>query len=256
MREETSLPLVTSIRVSPSENSSSRLVSVSPKLQHIFLFKGIIVKDYFSNHKRGDIVVTENYESIHPLLGGTNKPLLYRGTGLQLVNYENCQLYNLFKAEPTTFAKNEIKNEVARVGSEISLIAGVQGLNNARALISGGLDFFSVTNLSMDLLLATSRLSRISPNRLLRKTAKSEWITWNTSEKVLKVNKHFSKLEKSCISKLKLKNWIKEPNRGSHTSKRTFKWSSWCWIHGWEFLWPWVTPRKENTRLNSGYFYD
>jgi len=47
------------------------------------------------------------------------------------------------KAEPTSFAKNEIKNEVSRVGTEISLIAGVQGLNNARALISGSLDFFS-----------------------------------------------------------------------------------------------------------------
>jgi len=30
-----------------------------------------------------------------------------------------------------------------RAGSEISFIAGVQGLNNARALISGSLDFFS-----------------------------------------------------------------------------------------------------------------
>jgi hypothetical protein len=60
-----------------------------------------------------------------------------------LVNYENYQLYNLVKAEPATFAKNEIKNEVAKAASEISLIAGVQGLNNARALISGGSDFFS-----------------------------------------------------------------------------------------------------------------
>ena len=88
-------------------------------------------------------MATENYEPIHPFLSNTNKPLLFRGTGLQLVNYENYQLYNLVKAEPTTFAKNEIKNEVTRAGSDISLIAGVQGLNNARALISGGLDFFS-----------------------------------------------------------------------------------------------------------------
>lgn len=60
-----------------------------------------------------------------------------------MVNYENYQLYNLVKAEPTTFAKNEIRSEVTRAGSEISFVAGVQGLNNARALISGGLDFFS-----------------------------------------------------------------------------------------------------------------
>jgi hypothetical protein len=95
-----------SIQVFPSEKFSYLLVSALTKLYTFFLFKGTIVKDYFSNHKRSDIVVTQNYESIHPFLGNTNKPLLYRGTGLQLVNYENYQLYNLVKAEPTTFAKN------------------------------------------------------------------------------------------------------------------------------------------------------
>jgi hypothetical protein len=69
--------------------------------------------------------------------------LIYRGTGLQIVNYENYQLYNLVKAEPTAFAKNAIKNDVTRVGTEISFVTGVQGLNNARAIISGSLDFFS-----------------------------------------------------------------------------------------------------------------
>jgi hypothetical protein len=65
-----------------------------------------LTKDYFSNHKKVDIVVTKNYESLNPFLSNTDRALLYRGTGLQLVNYENYQLYNLIKAEPTTFIKN------------------------------------------------------------------------------------------------------------------------------------------------------
>jgi hypothetical protein len=32
---------------------------------------------------------------------------------------------------------------VTRAGSEITFVAGIQGLNNARALVSGSLDFFS-----------------------------------------------------------------------------------------------------------------
>jgi hypothetical protein len=32
---------------------------------------------------------------------------------------------------------------VLRAGSTISLVAGVQGLNNARAIVAGSLDFFS-----------------------------------------------------------------------------------------------------------------
>jgi hypothetical protein len=94
------------IPVSLSENCFSLLVSILTKLYLLKLFQGTIVKDYFSNHKVADVISTSNFESIHPFLPNTNKPLLYRGTGLQLVNYENYQLYNLIKAEPTTFAKN------------------------------------------------------------------------------------------------------------------------------------------------------
>jgi hypothetical protein len=62
---------------------------------------------------------------------------------MNLVNYENYQLYNLIKAEPTTFSKNYKTGQAIRAGSAITLAAGVQGLNNARALLIGSLHFFS-----------------------------------------------------------------------------------------------------------------
>ena len=71
------------------------------------------------------------------------QPLLYRGIGLNLVNYENHQLYNLIKAEHTTFSKNYKTGQAIRAGTTITLAAGVQGLNNARALLVGSLHFFS-----------------------------------------------------------------------------------------------------------------
>lgn len=62
---------------------------------------------------------------------------------MNLVNYENYQLYNLIKAEPTTFSKNYKTGQAIRAGTAITLAAGVQGLNNARALLIGSLHFFS-----------------------------------------------------------------------------------------------------------------
>jgi hypothetical protein len=62
---------------------------------------------------------------------------------MSLVNYENYQLYNLIKAGHTTFSKNYKNNQAIRAGTSISLVAGVQGLNNARALLAGSLHFFS-----------------------------------------------------------------------------------------------------------------
>lgn len=70
------------------------------------LMQGSRVKDHFSNYKSSDLISTKNYESLHPFLANTRKPLLYRGAALNLVNYENYQLYNLIKTESTTFSKS------------------------------------------------------------------------------------------------------------------------------------------------------
>lgn len=106
---------------------------------------GTVLKDHFSNHGSVRTISTLNYEPISPFFSQNTckKPLLYEGIGLNLVNYENYQLYNLIKAEPTTFSKNEITKVAVRAGTSITLTAGVQGLNNARAILSGSLYFFS-----------------------------------------------------------------------------------------------------------------
>ena len=103
------------------------------------------LKDHFNNHGEVSTVTTMNYETIAPFFSsnGPKRPLLYEGIGLNLVNYENYQLYNLIKAEATTFSKNEDTRVAVKAGTSITLTAGIQGLNNARALFSGSLYFFS-----------------------------------------------------------------------------------------------------------------
>lgn len=39
----------------------------------------------------------------------TDKPLRYQGIGLNLVNFDNYQLYELMHSETTAFTKNYIK---------------------------------------------------------------------------------------------------------------------------------------------------
>lgn len=111
---------------------------------------GTRLKDHFSNHGSVTTVATLNYDQVSPFFnqGAGKKPLLYEGIGLNLVNYDNYQLYNLIKAEPTTFSKNELTKVAVKAGTTISLTVGVQGLNNARAILSGSLFFFSNEALS------------------------------------------------------------------------------------------------------------
>ena len=103
------------------------------------------LKDHFSYHNSVNTVSTLNYDNIAPFFSQNQgkRALLYEGVGLNLVNYENYQLYNLIKAEPTTFSKNEETKMAVKAGRAITLTAGVQGLNNARAILSGSLYFFS-----------------------------------------------------------------------------------------------------------------
>ena len=103
------------------------------------------LKDHFNNHQSSTLIKTSNYEAVSPFFNSQHgkAPLLYRGVGMSLVNYENHQLYGLVNAEPTTFSKDYRSGQAVRAGSSITLVAGVQGLNNARALLTGSLHFFS-----------------------------------------------------------------------------------------------------------------
>ena len=110
------------------------------------------LKDHFSNHESSTLIKTNNYENVSPFFSRTQgkAPLLYRGVGMALVNYENYQLYGLIHAEPTTFSKDYKTGQAVRAGTSITLAAGVQGLNNARALLVGSLHFFSNEVLSLE----------------------------------------------------------------------------------------------------------
>jgi len=49
---------------------------------------GTQLKDHFSNHQSSSLISSSNYESIAPFFSHTTKkPLLYKGVGLNLVNY-------------------------------------------------------------------------------------------------------------------------------------------------------------------------
>lgn len=49
---------------------------------------GTQLKDHFSNHQSSSLISSANYESIAPFFShGSRKPLLYKGVGLNLVNY-------------------------------------------------------------------------------------------------------------------------------------------------------------------------
>jgi hypothetical protein len=102
--------------------------------------QGSKLKDHFSNHKQVDILKTHSYVGA-PFLS-VSKPLLYRGTGLNLVNYVNYQLYELVSSESTTLTRNYFTEETSKMG-RTGLVVGVQGLNNARALLLGSQYFLS-----------------------------------------------------------------------------------------------------------------
>ena len=107
--------------------------------------QGTLLKDHFSNHEDSTIISTRNYDIIAPFFSSEHhkQPLIYKGLGMSLVNYENYQLFNLVQAEHTTFSKNYNTGQAIKAGTTISLVTGVQGLNNARALLVGSLYFFS-----------------------------------------------------------------------------------------------------------------
>lgn len=104
------------------------------------------LKDNFNNINGQSIsITTTKVAQVAPFV--TDKlphgKIAYRGLGLKLVNYINHQLFALARAEETTYSRNEITKKTTRLGSEIVLAAAVQGLNNARAILTGSLDLFS-----------------------------------------------------------------------------------------------------------------
>lgn len=106
---------------------------------------GSQLKDNFNNIGVSTTIVTSQLAKVHPFLTDSlpNGKIAYRGTAFKLVNFINHQLFALARGEPTTYSRSEVTKRTERVGSDIALVASVQGLNNARAVFSGSLDLFS-----------------------------------------------------------------------------------------------------------------
>lgn len=72
--------------------------------------------------------------------------ILYRGIGLTLAPYENTQLYAFLRGTEYTYSlgyDESSETEILNTGSKVVLVAGLQGRNNARAVVTGSLDMFS-----------------------------------------------------------------------------------------------------------------
>ncbi|CAG0886332.1 unnamed protein product [Darwinula stevensoni] len=79
-------------------------------------------------------------------------PFLYRGTGL-ISDPENPLLIEILTGSSTSYSFNpnkEITEYPHAVGKNTLLIAGIQARNNARAVVSGSLEFFSDEFFLMD----------------------------------------------------------------------------------------------------------
>ncbi|EGR30314.1 hypothetical protein IMG5_135110 [Ichthyophthirius multifiliis] len=70
-------------------------------------------------------------------------PILYKGSGISMAPYEMNQVYGILRAEDTTYSYNYEKSETENTGNHIILVAGVQGRNNARAILTGSIELFS-----------------------------------------------------------------------------------------------------------------
>jgi len=106
---------------------------------------GSQLKDNFNNIGNSRTIVTSQLAQAHPFITGRlpHGKIAFRGAGFKTVNFINHQLFPMAKGEPTTYSRFEAAKRTERVGSDITLVASVQGLNNARAIFSGGLDLFS-----------------------------------------------------------------------------------------------------------------
>lgn len=106
---------------------------------------GTQLKDNFNNIGGSRTIVTSQLAQVHPFVTSSlpHGKIAYRGAGFKTVNFINHQLFALAKGEPTTYTRSEVYKRTERVGSDITLVASVQGLNNARAVFTGSLDIFS-----------------------------------------------------------------------------------------------------------------
>jgi hypothetical protein len=125
--------------------------------------KRTVVMDHFSHAPALDLkgmhtnVVSsnliENEKILGPVAGrkGGAAPVVFRGVG-HIVDPENILAVPILSGMSSTYSAAPLKEipapslasaRLTNAGTTLGLISGVQGRNNARATISGSLDFFS-----------------------------------------------------------------------------------------------------------------
>lgn len=112
---------------------------------------GTELMDHFSFDKDTDdgnhtMVRTGPMLRNHLITGEESHPALFKGVGLTIKHPKTSLLFPIARAQETTYVANAtkpVKKVVSNdLGKRIVLIAGMQGRNNARVIVSGSMDMF------------------------------------------------------------------------------------------------------------------
>jgi oligosaccharyltransferase complex subunit beta len=109
---------------------------------------GSYVIDYQKAYSKGtpNLFWTPNYKEFPMLADGVKGDLLYNGIGLTFTHYETDQITVFLRGNTHTASLyyDEITGKhFNNLGKNVVLVAGIQGINNARILVAGSLDMFS-----------------------------------------------------------------------------------------------------------------
>lgn len=89
---------------------------------------------------------TSNYKEFPFLSDGVKNDLLYNGVGLKFTHYETDQITVFLRGNIHTASilYDEVNaKKFGTLGKNVVLVAGIQGINNARLVAAGSLDMFS-----------------------------------------------------------------------------------------------------------------
>lgn len=115
--------------------------------------RGSRVIDHFASEASADssldhtTILASNAVKSKVILGDymiKSDPVLYRGIGLS-VDESNILAVSVLAGNPSTYSSTEkdIIDYPENAGSDVLLVAALQGRNNARVVVSGSIDMFS-----------------------------------------------------------------------------------------------------------------
>ena len=109
---------------------------------------GSAVIDYQKAYKKGNpnLFWAPNYREFPILSENVKSDLLYNGIGLTFTHYETDQITVFLRGNTHTASLyyDEVSGKhFNSLGKNVVMVAGIQGINNARILVSGSLDMLS-----------------------------------------------------------------------------------------------------------------